>query len=79
MVIAGWRPSDGDLDSHRLRVLIRDGGVRLGEAVRLVDRILAGEDVAVLLPFADRAAAAQALSELGAYAASPNDPLRRTA
>lgn len=79
VVIAGWRPGRGDLDSHTLRVLIRDGGVRLGEAVRLVDRVLAGEDVTVRLPFADEATAIQALSKLGACAATPDGPLRRTA
>lgn len=77
VMIAGWLPGGG-LDSHTLRVLIRDGGVRLGEAVRLVDRIVAGEDVTVVLPFDDRTAAVQALKALGASAAA-SDAAEQTA
>ena len=71
VVIAGWHPGDGDLDSFSLCALIRDGGVRLGEAMRLIKQVLDGETVTARLPFADYNEAAEALARIGAYVLAP--------
>ena len=71
VAIAGWDRGNGDLDSFSLCLLIRDGGVRLGEAMQLVKRVLDGEDVTVRLPFADHHAAVEALARIGARTLAP--------
>ncbi len=71
VMIAGWHPSDGDLDSFSLCTLIRDGGVRLGEAMRLVERVLDGENVTACLPFANHDEAVAALTRIGAHVLAP--------
>jgi hypothetical protein len=71
VVIAGWHPGDGNLDNHTLRILIRDGGLRLGEAVRLANAVVDGHDVKVRMPFADHGAAILALEQIGARATVP--------
>jgi hypothetical protein len=71
VIVRGWRPADGPLDSHGLCLLLRDGGVRLGEALDLTKAVLDGKNVRARLPFADAGAAVRALARLGATAAEP--------
>lgn len=68
VVLRGWRPGDGPLNSHGLCLLLRDGGLRLGEALDRTKDVLDGKDIAVRLPFADKPAALHALAQLGATA-----------
>ncbi len=66
--VRGWHPGDGPLDSHGLCLLLRDGGLRLGEALDRTKDVLDGRDIAARLPFPDSQAARDALAQLGATA-----------
>ncbi len=68
VVVRGWKPGDGPLDSHGLCLLLRDGGLRLGEALDRTKDVLDGRDIAARLPFPDSQAARDALVQLGATA-----------
>ena len=61
--LRGWRPS---FDKVRFTRLLRDGGLGLGEAVDLTDRLLADHEIVVrLAQFDDRQAAATELFDIG--------------
>lgn len=65
-VVHGWHKGDAPLDSHRLCLLLRDGGLRLGEALDQTKQVLDGRDIVARLPFADAASALDALASIGA-------------
>jgi hypothetical protein len=74
VIVRGWHPAGGPLDSHGLCMLLRDCGLRLGEALDLTKAVLDGNDISARLPFADVAAARHALRSLGATAAESERP-----
>ena len=63
--VAGWHPGDPPVASGPLTLLVEEAGADLGDALDMVDRLLAGDDTVLPLANESEAAAAAELHKLG--------------